>query len=183
MKGFCLEMADMKIKKLDQGWQTCENQTCAVQHSRQLFQLQFETTKAWKIWKPQPWLMISLFFMSLYLVQPDLSQALGWWSSLTTTFPWNHAEAQEAYHRMPLQPASTDKRTNFVYCLPWTIYRQPGLEKHELGHPLQSPTLQRLFPYFILAIVLPYLVSPTHNSYSLTVYSSHAQGYIYIYFS
>lgn len=115
------------------------------------------------------------------------------WCSLTSAKCWAgdppslpHFHETMLRHRKLIiachcsQPPLTSAQT--LYCLSWTIYRQPGLEKHELGHPLQSPTLQRLFPYFILAIVLPYLVSPTHNRYSLTVYSSHAQGYIYIFF-
>lgn len=73
---------------------------------------------------------------------------------------------------------------SFVYCLPSTIYSQPDLEKHKLGHPIQLLTPKGLFPYFIIPIVLSYLVSPIHviASTGLTIYSRHAQGCDFFFF-
>lgn len=85
-------------------------------HPRQLFQLQFETSKAWKIWEPQLRLMAHLFSISWYFVWPDLWQASGWWSSLTATSPWNQAEAQEAYRGAII--ASHHWQVHELYLLP-----------------------------------------------------------------
>lgn len=48
-----------------------------IRHPRQLFQLQFETPKAWKIWELQLWLMAHLFhFMILCATWPLASAGL-----------------------------------------------------------------------------------------------------------
>lgn len=66
------------------------------------------------------------------------------------------------------QPPPTSAQALLTASLELYIDSQ-AWKKHELGHPFQSPTSQRLFPYFILAIVLSYLVSPTHLIASTTV--------------